>query len=323
MVARRLRSGPLLGLALTLAACAAARPAGTPWEAPLGQDHPLTGRIWDIAERRFTGPETLAARLASARFVLLGEKHDNPDHHRLQARVLQALIAAGRRPAVAFEMLTSADAAALSRHLAEAPRDAAGIGPAVNWSRSGWPDWKYYQPIAEAALEAGLPVVPANIPTAVARAVARGDTAALDPGLVARYRLERLPPALEAAMATEIRSSHCGQIPDRLVAGMVAAQRARDAQMAESLLTAERNGAVLITGAGHVRTDRGVPASLRLRRPDATVASLAFLEVDRGRAAPAHYADLPYDYVWFTPGTDDTDPCERFRAPLDRLRKTG
>ncbi len=323
MVARRLRSVPLLGLALTLAACAAARPAGAPWEAPLGQDHPLTGRIWDVAGRRLIGPETLAARLASARFVLLGEKHDNPDHHRLQARALQALIAAGRRPAVAFEMLTSADAAALSRHLAEAPRDAAGIGPAVNWSRSGWPDWKYYQPIAEAALEAELPVVPANIPTAVARAVARGDTAALDPGLVARYRLERPPLALETAMATEIRSSHCGQIPDRLVAGMVAAQRARDAQMAESLLTAERDGAVLIAGAGHVRTDRGVPAYLRLRRPDATVASLAFLEVDRRRAAPAHYADLPYDYVWFTPGTDDTDPCERFRAPLDRLRTTG
>jgi uncharacterized iron-regulated protein len=323
MVARRLGSGPLLGLALTLAACAAAPPAGTPWEAPLGRDHPLTGRIWDVAGRRFVPPEALAARLAAARFVLLGEKHDNPDHHRLQARTLQALIAAGRRPAVAFEMLTSADAAALSRHLTESPRDAAGIGPAVNWSRSGWPDWTYYQPIAAAALEAGLPVVPANISTAVARAVARGDTAALDPALVARYRLAQPPPELAAAMATEIRSSHCGQVPDRLVAGMVAAQRARDAQMADRLLTAERDGAVLIAGAGHVRTDRGVPAYLRLRRPDATVASLAFLEVERGRPAPAHYAELPYDYVWFTPRVDDTDPCEQFRAPLDRLRKTG
>jgi uncharacterized iron-regulated protein len=323
MAARRLPSVSLLGLALTLAACAAARPAGAPWEAPLGHDHPLTGRIWDVAGGRFIGPDALTARLAVARFVLLGEKHDNPDHHRLQAGVLRALIAAGRRPAVAFEMLTSADAAALSRHLAEAPRDAAGIGPAVGWSRSGWPDWKYYQPIAEAALETGLPVVAANIPTAVARAVARGDTAALDPGLVARYRLERPPPDIEAAMATEIRDSHCGQVPDRLVTGMAAAQRARDAQMADSLLTAERDGAVLIAGAGHVRTDRGVPAYLRLRRPGAPVASLAFLEVDRRRSAPSHYAERSYDYIWFTPSTDDTDPCEQFRTPLDRLRKTG
>jgi uncharacterized iron-regulated protein len=92
--------------------------------------------------------------------------------------------------------------------------------------------------------------------------------------------------------------------------------------MADSLLAAERDGAVLIAGTGHVRTDRGVPAYLRLRRPDATVASLAFLEVDRRRAAPAHYADLPYDYVWFTPGTDDTDPCERFRQPLQQLKQS-
>ena len=30
-------------------------------------------------------------RLARAEFVLLGEKHDNPDHHRLQAEVLRGL----------------------------------------------------------------------------------------------------------------------------------------------------------------------------------------------------------------------------------------
>ncbi|MGZ9157183.1 MAG: ChaN family lipoprotein [Candidatus Binatia bacterium] len=34
-------------------------------------------------------------RLARAEFVLLGEKHDNPDHHWLQAEVLRGLIAAG------------------------------------------------------------------------------------------------------------------------------------------------------------------------------------------------------------------------------------
>jgi uncharacterized iron-regulated protein len=309
-------------VAIALAACAVARPAGAPWEAPLGRDHPLTGRIWDVGRSRFIEPDALAARLTAARFVLLGEKHDNPDHHRLQAWVLRALIAAGRRPAVAFEMLTTADAPALARHLALAPRDAAGIGPAVDWNRSGWPDWEYYRPIAEAALEAGLPVVAANIPSAVARAVARGDTARLEPGLVARYQLDRGPAAVEAAMATEIRDAHCGHLPDRLVPGMVTAQRARDARMAESLLTTERDGGVLIAGAGHVRTDRGVPAYLRARRPDATITSLAFLEVDPRRPSPRESGDRPYDYVWYTPRMADGDPCERFRKSLERLPKT-
>jgi uncharacterized iron-regulated protein len=261
--------------------------------------------------------------------VLLGEKHDNPDHHRLQAWVLRALIAAGRRPAVAFEMLSHDEAPALADHLAAAPTDAAGLGPAVGWTRRGWPAWAMYQPIAEAALGAGLAIVPANLPVAAARALTRGEPAGLDAGFAARYGLERSPaPAVATALAAEIREAHCGHAPEWLVPGMVAAQRARDARMAESLLTAGGDGAVLIAGAGHVRVDRGVPAFLRQAAPGIALASLAFVEVVPERAGPEAYAAgserrLPFDYVWFTPATDDTDPCVRFRRPLERLRGPG
>ncbi len=325
----RARAVPLLGVALALAACVAARPAVEPWQSPFGKDHPLAGRIWDVVRGRFIDRDALAARLAAARFVLLGEQHENPDHHRLQAWVLRALIAAGRRPAVAFEMLTTADAPALARYLAAAPGDAAGLGAAVNWSRSGWPDWNYYRPIAAAALGAGLPLVAANIPPATARALTRGEPGALDPRLVARYGLDQpLPPAVEVAMAAEIHEAHCGQVAGRLVPGMIAAQRVRDAQMAESLVTGEMDGAVLIAGAGHVRTDRGVPAYLRARLPDAPVGSVAFLEVDRRDPSPLDYAErfggvLPFDYVWFTPRVDDEDPCVKFRKSLERLKDPG
>jgi hypothetical protein len=30
---------------------------------------------------------------------------------------------------------------------------------------------------------------------------------------------------------------------------------------------------------------------------------------------------LPFDYVWFTPGVDAEDPCEKFRKSLERLRR--
>jgi uncharacterized iron-regulated protein len=107
--------------------------------------------------------------LARAHFLLLGERHDNPDHHRLQAEVLRSLIALGRRPAVGFEMFGLDDAAAIAKHLAAAPKDAAGLGGAVNWNQRGWPDWAMYQPIAEAALEAKLRIVATNLPLATAR----------------------------------------------------------------------------------------------------------------------------------------------------------
>src|SRR5512145_3183951 len=82
------------------------------WKAPLGREHPLVGRIWDTRAGRFVIPTQLVGELARARYVLLGERHDNPDHHRVQATLVRALLAAGRRPAVAFEMFTADDAPA-------------------------------------------------------------------------------------------------------------------------------------------------------------------------------------------------------------------
>jgi len=170
----------VLVLALTSAA-SAVEPA-----APgLGYDHPLTGRVWDVTHSRFVTLDTLATAVSAARFALLGERHDHPEHHQFQAWLLRRMVEAGRRPAVAFEMLDTTQAPALARHLAAAPRDAAGLGDAVGWRASGWPAWRLYQPIAETALAAGLPIVAGNLPATAARAVARGDLGALDPALVA------------------------------------------------------------------------------------------------------------------------------------------
>jgi len=292
-----------------------------PWQAPLEREHPLTGRIWDVGAARYVTADALARRLTAARYVLLGEKHDNPDHHQVQAALLRALLAAGRRPAVAFEMLTADQAPAMARHLAGAPRDAAGLAEAVNWQRSGWPDFAYYQPIVQAALDAGAPMVAANLPAATVRSVARGEPGALPADLSARYALDRpLAPAAQARLTAEIRDAHCGHLPAARVDSMVLAQRARDATLAESLVRADADGGVLIAGAGHVRADHGVPLYLATRAPGASIAVVAPLEAREGLTKPEDYATLfegalPFDYVWFTPRMDYSDPCARFPVP--------
>jgi uncharacterized iron-regulated protein len=322
---------PLAAAAVLLAAgCTAAAPPpargedpalAMRWEAPLGRDHPLAGRVWDAGAQALIRPAQLVRRLTRARYVILGEKHDNPDHHRLQAWVLRRLIVAGRRPVVGFEMIDTGDAPALAAHLAASPRDAAGLGEALRWEQSGWPPWSMYEPIAQTALDAGLPLVAANLPGDVARALARHGLPGADFDLVSRLRIDELPPpAVQAAMAAEIREGHCGVLGEASVERMVLAQRARDAQMALSLTAADRgDGGVLIAGAGHARTDHGVPAHLDAFAPRAPVAAVAFLEVRAGDEDVAAYAErhgghLPFDYVWFTPRVDDRDPCERFRA---------
>jgi uncharacterized iron-regulated protein len=269
----------------------------------------------DAATGATLTPDALVARLAARRFVLLGEKHDNADHQRLQAWVVRELVAAGRRPAVAFEMINADQSEALARHLAASPADASGLGDALDWKRSGWPAWSMYEPIAAAALDARLPIVAANLSRSATTAIRQGGVPALDAPTLARLGLDRpLPDDVRARLTTEIQDGHCGQLPERMIDGFVAVQRARDAHMAAALREAGGDGAVLIAGAGHVRRDMGVPRSL----PGADVVSLAFVEVTTGTTTPPA---LPFDYVWFTPRVDERDPCDSFRKDLQRLRQ--
>lgn len=301
----------------------------TSWKSTFGRNHPLTGRIWDVSSARFIDRQSLVTRLARADFLLLGERHDNPDHHLLQAEVLRSLIALGRRPAVGFEMFGLDDASAIANHLAFAPNDAAGLGRAVNWNKSGWPDWALYQPIAEAALQAKLRIVATNLPLATARKMSSDGLAALEPSVRRELGLDRpLSDAMFATMAADIRNSHCGYASEESVKAMVDVQRARDAQMAQSLIAAgDPDGAILVAGAGHVRNDYGIPVYLTAMAPGKQVISIAFLEVDNQKPEPHNYAlpdpngRLPFDYVWFTARVDDENPCEKFKSQFEHLKK--
>jgi uncharacterized iron-regulated protein len=309
--------------ALCISSC-----ASSAWESTFGRNHPLAGRIWDVAARQFIDYDSLIAHLSHADFVLLGERHDNPDHHRLQASVLRGVIAAGRRPAVGFEMLDIDDAPAIARHLAAAPNDATGLGRALNWNQRGWPDWTMYEPIAAAALAAKLPIVATNLPQATVAKMRTGGLAALEPRLIHDLGLDRpLPAPLFTRMAADIRESHCGYLPEQSIKTMVDIQRARDARMALSLMAAaSADGAVLIAGAGHVRKDYAIPVYLAANPGGKSIASVAFVELANQKMAPQDYAPqsndhLPFDYVWFTPRIDDEDPCEKFKSQLERLKK--
>jgi uncharacterized iron-regulated protein len=310
-------------LAFALSACVAATQ-----EPKLGRNHPLAGRIWDVSAGKFIDAPDLYTNLARADFILLGEQHDNPEHHLLQAKIVERTTALGRRRAVGFEMFSIDQADAIAKYLSRRPTDAAGLGPATSWEKSGWPDWSMYEPIAEAALAAKLPIIATNLPLSVVRRLARG-VAELDSATKRQLALDQpMSPALYTLIADDIRASHCGYAPEQSIKAMVDAQRARDAQMAQSLITgATTDGAILIAGAGHARKDYGVPVYLRARGPGKQVVSVAFIEVDNDKPDPLAYRTsgstgrTPFDYLWFTPRTDDEDPCEKFKAQFENFKK--
>jgi uncharacterized iron-regulated protein len=278
-------------------------------------DHPLVGRAWDANAARFTTREAVAAASAQADLVLLGEVHDNPDHHRLQRELLEGLVRAGRRPAVAMEQFDRERQAALDRARAERPADPEHVAAAGGFDRRGW-RWSFYEPLVELALAHGLPLVAANLSRAEGARIVELGPAALGAESVARLGLDRpWPAARTAALEAAVREGHCGQLPERVVPRMAQAQRARDAVMAELLLSRSSSGAVLIAGNGHVRRDLGVPTHLAALAPERTALSVGILEVEDGVDQPGDYVapaagDAPqFDFVLFTPRVERADPC--------------
>lgn len=310
-------------LILALASCS----GSAKWILPLARDHPLAGRIWQPASGHFVTAQTVERALAAADFVLLGEKHDNPDHHLLQAALVRAMAGAGRRPAVVFEMIAEDRQSAIERWRAANPSDGAGLGAAVGWEKSGWPPWRTYRPIADAALGASLPLSGGNLSRGLVKKIHKDGLAVLDARRRSRLGLDDpMPKKIAAAMLDTLFESHCRLMPRAALSPMLDVQRARDAILADNMVRGGAlegaDGAVLITGSGHARADRGAPMHLARLVPGRSIATLAFVEVEDGETSPSGYikpfgGKAPFDFVWFTPRIDDRDHCaeleQRFR----------
>jgi uncharacterized iron-regulated protein len=311
------RRGSGAGPALAVAASASPMPPMLPaseWQEKTLVDHPLVGRIYQpMRPGGFATRRDLEQAVRRARVVLLGEKHDNRDHHRLEAALLSEVIPLRRDLAVAFEMLDLDQQPAVDRFLSTHPLEVDGLAQAVNWDASGWPPWSMYRPVFAVALGGHARIVAANLSRESTSAIARGAEASL------ATSLPPLSPARLRALEEDMRESHCGLLPEPMLPGMVLAQRARDFTIAQRMREADRgDGVVLFAGAGHVRRDRGVPVYLGAAGI-AGVISIAFLEVVRGESDPHAYLSdaepgvAPFDFVWFTPRVDEQDPCEELR----------
>jgi uncharacterized iron-regulated protein len=264
--------------------------------------------------------------------VLLGEVHDNPEHHRVRGDILwprlePLLPTRDLTPGAVFEHIRTSqqlqldqfyDRAARSRRLLRAP----DLLRVLGWDSSGWPSGKMFEPLFDRALRAKLPILPGTPQRERARTLVRGDPADVTSAETASLGLARsLPQPLIDGLAAELEASHCGVVPASAFAAMSLAQRYTDAHLADRLAEAaqKHGGAFLLAGNGHVRSDRGVPWYLRQLSPGRKVVSVMLLEVEDGKADAAAYVPKSpdgawaADYVLFTPHQARPDPCEALR----------
>ncbi|WP_458724876.1 ChaN family lipoprotein [Pseudomonas mandelii] len=261
---------------------------------------PVVGDIQDLRSGQILTPAELVERLAVPSRLIVGEQHDNSDHHQLQFWLLQAL--GERRPqgSLLLEMLTPDQQSRVDdiRRASTLPADLPG---ALNW-QSGW-DWNLYGPIVRFVLTQPYPLLAANLDTLEVRTVY-----AKPPTL--NGRLSNAPSVKDELLA-QINDSHCGLLPTSQMPAMLAVQQQRDRRMAERLLSAP-TPSLLFAGAYHARKDVGVPIHvLDLGEPEApTVLMLA----EEGGEVTSAMAD----YVWYTPAKPAQDYCAQMRKQFGK-----
>ncbi|HEK1770513.1 TPA: ChaN family lipoprotein [Pseudomonas putida] len=291
--------GLSMSVFLTIAGCQVHRPALPElptWQSSQGLEEPTLGQIQALPSGRVLTPGELVQALSDVPRILVGEKHDNPDHHALQRWLLQALQTARPQGSVVLEMLQPAQQPLIDKvqRQAQLPSD---LPAALDWQQ-GW-DWQMYAPIVREALK-GLGVLLAGdlSPEAMREAYRR------QPVLSG---VRSNAPQVKAALLEQVREGHCGLLPESQLPAMLVIQQQRDRHMAERLLAAPQP-ALLLAGAYHARKDLGVPLHLIDLQAQGDTRVLLLAEV--GQKVEAGMAD----YVWYTAALPEQDYCAQLRG---------
>lgn len=271
--------------------------------------HPLAERIYDVNAQQWIDQATLVQQLRASPVVLIGEQHDNPDHHLIEQQLVKAL--ATSHPTLVLEMLSEQQTPLL---------DNAGIAQAnPQWCQQlqldlrGW-DSAAYCPIIITALARHQTVVSGNFAKHTLQQFYQSEPAARDDQrLSSRFNVSQ---ATRDRVLESIFAGHCELMPRAQLTPMLNVQLARDALMAYQV--SHFSPALLIAGAQHVRKDQGVPQHLA-----SPSISLLLVEVSANQLTPEDYASAQQaDYLWFSRAQPEKDYCADLKQRLSQP-KTG
>ena len=271
-------------------------------------------RVYDTKKKRFVDFEVMAAQLAGADIVFLGEQHDDPRTHQLQAAALDAIARRRSGPIVlALEMFERDVQGSLDAYLAGQRTEADFLAAA-----RPWPNYvSDYRPMVEFARAKGWPVVGGNVPRRLASVVARRGLAAVDslPATDRAFVAKTLSCPRDAywtrfAATMGDMSGHGMQLSADQVQQMVwrtyEAQCVKDETMGEAIAEAHtaRNALVIhANGSFHSDYRFGTAERVKWRLPRARIAVVSFVPVEDLDTVDGKARRKLGDYVVFTLAT--------------------
>ena len=216
---------------------------------PDADPNDLIDQIWDPETQRFISVRDLIDRLVDAPIILVGERHGFAPHQNREAFLLQALADRGRYPTLALEMLEPAQEPIIEEYRARNPEYARGLGIALDWANTGWPDWSFYEPVFDAAFAGKLDIVGADLSRSEQREL---DQSTFDGPLGSAE--------VHASWKASLMEVYCGLIDEAQADLLANKQIRRDEVMANRVSSNSTDGgAILICGREHTRPERSVP----------------------------------------------------------------
>lgn len=270
----------LLAAAFLLSACGIGQHTQTIHAVP--QDN-----IVDLHSGQKLTPQQLLAKLGDRPRVIVGEKHDNLQHHQIEQWLVESLPRQRTQGSVLMEMITPSQQDKVNAVKDQLKQGKTLTGQQIT-EQTAWQKvwtWELYSGVTTAALAGSYPLLSANLDRSEIKKFYQHPLAVT--GALSTQ------PSVREAIAKTIEESHGGKLEPKQAKAMLAIQQQRDRRMAESLLAAP-TPALLIVGGYHANRALGVPLHVEDIAPmtELTVVMLAEegVKVDKSNA----------DFVWYT-----------------------
>lgn len=217
------------------------------------------------------GLAEITAMARGADYILVGEGHRNVWDHKVQQTLLAALAATDRPPSVGLEMVPVTKQHELD-DFCKGQVEVDDLPEELQWTTTWGYPFSLFRPLFAIIRRDSLPVAGLNVPSSVARKVAREGLGGLGEDERAWLPREIVPPAPEqAALLDEIYARHEGADADNATARerFRLVQSIWDSKMAEEAVRLRKEydwPVFVVAGTGHV--ERGWGIARRIRRFD-------------------------------------------------------
>ena len=221
----------------------------------------------------------LLERLQLADYVLIGEVHTNPCHHRVQARVVTWLAEAGLHPGLGLEMVSADQQEVLNRFNA-GKLSIQDLTQALNWEQTWGHPFSGYRPVFQAAADTGVPLFALNIDPNLLQTIKTSGLSTLPVDTRQELPAEIIDPPQEQVRILRQEFERHQKMHNATQSTWQSFQQVQalwDTQMATRALWAKERvegPVVVLAGQGHVQYGWGIAHRLQRLHPQARVVSL-------------------------------------------------